>query len=141
MDSRIKFMIEDINSAFIARGIGIHVAVFKDMLPSQIEGIWKLCRDASLRQQSEEKVEAIRVWWLEDKRRADEYHEILSDNLLLPGQKEWIESASKDCSCCPVCQDHPCAPTLAGGFCDRMECRCDDSGDDTSDGEPEDVTF
>lgn len=138
MDDRIKFMLEDINSAFVARNIGIDVAVLD---PGQVEGIWKLCRDAACRQQAEEKCETIRVWWLEDKRRADEYHEILNEHLMLPGQQKWIEIASKDCSCCPVCQDHPCAPTLAGGFCDRMECRCDDSGDDTSDDEPENIPF
>jgi len=36
-----------------------------------------------------------------------------------------IDVWKKYCSCCPDCKPHPCDGVCAGGFCDSLECECD----------------
>lgn len=45
----------------------------------------------------------------------------------------FVASCSKECRCCPQCCDHPCDGLLAGGFCDRRRCSCDDEPEEPID--------
>lgn len=42
------------------------------------------------------------------------------------GHDAFMASCAKDCSCCPLCSENPCAGTQQGAPCDQMPCRCDD---------------
>lgn len=44
--------------------------------------------------------------------------------------ERFIAACSRECRCCPLCKPHPCDPLLAGGFCDRRRCDCDDEPED-----------
>jgi hypothetical protein len=53
----------------------------------------------------------------------------------------FIAACSKECRCCPLCFEHPCQALLAGGFCERSRCTCDDElpdYDETGEKWPED---